>query len=66
MKRSREANDKGGKGIIIDAVNKDKKNVVDDDDELMMVMCNGKERNQKDWKKPFLDSGFSHNKITAT
>lgn len=66
MKRSREANDKGGKGIIIDAVNKDKKNVVDDDDELMMVMCNGKERNQKDWKKLFLDSGFSHNKITAT
>ncbi|XP_031284111.1 trans-resveratrol di-O-methyltransferase-like [Pistacia vera] len=75
LKRSREAiasKGKGGKLIIIDMVIDDKKEEHDRTktklfmDIMMMVMCSGKERKEKDWEKLFLDSGFSHYKITAS
>lgn len=75
LKRIREAiasKDKGGKLIVIEMVIDDKKDEHDITktklfmDMMMMVICNGKERNEKDWEKLFLDSGFSHYKITAT
>ncbi|XP_043690292.1 trans-resveratrol di-O-methyltransferase-like [Telopea speciosissima] len=76
LKGSKEAISRGdmegnsGKVIIIDMVVEDKK--VDHKstetqlfcDILMMTVNNGKERTEKEWEKLFLESGFSHYKIT--
>ena len=35
-------------------------------DALMMVLLTGKERNQKEWEKLFLEAGFSHYKIVSS
>lgn len=59
----------GGKVIIIDMLIDGKK---DDDiteiklifDITMMVNLSGRERNEKEWEKLFLEAGFSHYKIT--
>ncbi|CAN1853900.1 8-hydroxyquercetin 8-O-methyltransferase [Linum perenne] len=32
----------------------------------MMMMCQGKERTESEWKNLFLESGFSSYKITET
>ncbi|CBI21930.3 hypothetical protein VitviT2T_017623 [Vitis vinifera] len=75
LKQCREAipsKEKGGKVMIIDMAIQNKKG---DDDEsnvetqlffdmLMMVLLPGREREEKEWKKLFLDSGFSGYKIT--
>ncbi|KAJ1402109.1 Winged helix DNA-binding domain superfamily [Sesbania bispinosa] len=74
LKKCREAisnEGKGGKVIIIDIVIGEKN---DDKDELteaklffdllMMVVVSGREREEKEWKKLFLEAGFSHYKIT--
>lgn len=58
--------------IIIEIVIDDKKD--EDDvaknkllmDMTMMILSSGRERNEKDWEKIFLESGFSHYKITPT
>ncbi|KAF5729127.1 trans-resveratrol di-O-methyltransferase-like [Tripterygium wilfordii] len=61
---------KGGKVMIIDVVINEKK----DDKELtktklyvdmaMMLICTGRERNEKDFEKLIMEAGFSHYKIT--
>ncbi|EEF39886.1 trans-resveratrol di-O-methyltransferase [Ricinus communis] len=73
LKNCREAiasKGKGGKVIVIDIVVDEKK----EQDELtetkllfdilMMVVVNGTERTEKEWKRLFLEAGFSHYKIT--
>ncbi|GLT70468.1 hypothetical protein SLA2020_425460 [Shorea laevis] len=75
LKRCKEAitsKGKEGKVIIIDAVINEKKD--EDDftktklifDTLMMVLVAGKERDQKEWEKLFLEAGFSSYKIVAS
>ncbi|WCJ30880.1 O-methyltransferase family protein [Euphorbia peplus] len=61
---------KGGKVIIIDMVRENQK--ADNEametqlfyDMLMMVLVTGKERNEKEWAKLFVNAGFSSYKIT--
>ena len=61
---------KEGKVIIIDIVINEEKD--EDDlkdaklffDAMMMTQFNGKEREEKEWEKLFLEAGFSHYKIT--
>ncbi|KAJ4967497.1 hypothetical protein NE237_019346 [Protea cynaroides] len=76
LKRCKEAISNGEKGgnlrkvIIVDMVVDDQK--VDHKfietqlffDMLMMTSYNGRERTEKEWEKLFLESGFSHYKIT--
>ncbi|KAJ6670248.1 O-METHYLTRANSFERASE [Salix viminalis] len=75
LKRCREAipsTDDGGKLVLVEMVINDRK----DEHELtktrlfvdmeMMLICNGRGRSEKEWKKLFLEAGFSHYKITAT
>uniref|UniRef100_A0A5B6YSF3 Putative trans-resveratrol di-O-methyltransferase n=1 Tax=Davidia involucrata TaxID=16924 RepID=A0A5B6YSF3_DAVIN len=72
LKRCREAipSKDGGKVIIIDMVINDEKDEHDITetklvfDILMMVVVTGRERNEKEWEKLFLEAGFSHCKIT--
>ncbi|XP_059664666.1 trans-resveratrol di-O-methyltransferase-like [Cornus florida] len=77
LKRCREAipsKEKGGKVIIIDMnMMIQEKNKKEDNesietqlfwDMLMMVTVSGKERNEEEWKKLFLDAGFSDYNIT--
>ncbi|XP_059659943.1 trans-resveratrol di-O-methyltransferase-like [Cornus florida] len=72
LKRCREAipSKGGGKVIIIDMVingdQKDEHDIAETKlvyDILMMVQVTGKERNEKEWKKLFLEAGFSSYKI---
>ena len=74
LERCREAipsKEKGGKVITIDMIMM--KNQKGDCksretqlffDMLMMVLVMGREREEKEWKKLFLDAGFSHYKNT--
>ncbi|KAK4594180.1 hypothetical protein RGQ29_018027 [Quercus rubra] len=63
---------KEGKVIIIDVVVNQEK--VEHDvttakllfDALVMVVLTGKERNEKEWEKLFLEAGFSHYKIVSS
>nr|AKW47163.1 O-methyltransferase [Pueraria montana var. lobata] len=73
LKKCKEAiSNKGkeGKVIIIDIVvgEKNENHVLTEAklffDMLMMVLVNGREREEKEWEKLFLDAGFSHYKIT--
>ncbi|KAL2341834.1 hypothetical protein Fmac_009774 [Flemingia macrophylla] len=73
LKKCREAisnTGKKGKVIIIDIVisEKNEDHVLTEAkllfDMLMMVLVNGKEREEKEWEKLFLGAGFSHYKIT--
>ncbi|EEF39800.1 o-methyltransferase, putative [Ricinus communis] len=76
LKRCREAiqsKDEGGKVIIIEVVINEKKDeceVVEKTklfmDMEMMLICTGKERNEEEWARLFLEAGFNHYKITAT
>ena len=59
--------------IIIDMLLKSQQNGDDDAeaietqlffDMLMMVVVNGRERNEKDWEKLFFEAGFNGYKIT--
>ncbi|CAN1844028.1 Probable O-methyltransferase 3, partial [Linum perenne] len=60
---------KGGKVIIVDMVVNQGGGMVAADnkeltqDVLMMSYCNGKERNENEWKKLFVMAGFSDYKI---
>ncbi|KAI3839609.1 hypothetical protein MKW92_041401 [Papaver armeniacum] len=65
--------EEGGKVIIIDAVIEEDKNKQEDDsitetqllmDIAVMAIYNSKERTEKEWKKLFIDSGFTDYKIT--
>ncbi|NP_001267964.1 O-methyltransferase [Vitis vinifera] len=73
LKKCREAiprEEERGKIIIIDIVINEKKD--EDDiaetkllmDMMMMTLVNGRERNEKEWEKLFLEAGFRHHKIT--
>ncbi|RVW59874.1 Trans-resveratrol di-O-methyltransferase [Vitis vinifera] len=73
LKRCREAipsKENGGKVIIIDMIMM--KNQGDDKsietqlffDMTMMIFSAGRERDENEWEKIFLDAGFSHYKIT--
>jgi trans-resveratrol di-O-methyltransferase len=72
LKLCREAicKDEEGKVIIIDMVleNQETDEKTTETqlcfDLLMMVNVNGRERNEKEWKKLFLAAGFSHYNIT--
>ncbi|RYQ82533.1 hypothetical protein HN51_057885 [Arachis hypogaea] len=73
LKKCREAissKGKEGKVIIIDIVineKNDKRELTESKllfDLLMMSVVTGKEREEKEWKKLFLEAGFSHYKIT--
>ncbi|KAK4271637.1 hypothetical protein QN277_020300 [Acacia crassicarpa] len=73
LKKCREAiasKGKEGKVIIIDIVIDEKKDEHDLKDAklffdvLMMSVVTGREREEKEWQKLFLDAGFSHYKIT--
>ena len=73
LKKCREAiasKGKEGKVIIIDIVIDEKKDEHDLKDAklffdvLMMSVVTGREREEKEWEKLFLDAGFSHYKIT--
>ncbi|GKA32862.1 trans-resveratrol di-O-methyltransferase-like protein [Tanacetum coccineum] len=74
LKRCKEAipsKENGGKLIIIDMVVKNNEGGDDESlktqlffDMLMMALVTGRERNEKDWAKLFLDAGFSDYKIT--
>ncbi|KAK2969385.1 hypothetical protein RJ640_028774 [Escallonia rubra] len=73
LKRCKEAipcKGKGGKVIIIDMVLDNQKGDAESIetqlffDILMMAIVTGKERNEKEWEKLFLDAGFSDYKIT--
>jgi trans-resveratrol di-O-methyltransferase len=70
LKKCKEAIRSKGKVIIIDAVMGNEK---EDNDTIeaqlfydleMMVLVNGKERNEKEWSKLFFSAGFSNYKIT--
>ncbi|GLT80904.1 hypothetical protein SLA2020_523150 [Shorea laevis] len=72
LKRCREAimnKEGGGKVIIIDIVINEKKDEHELTeaklyfDMLMMALVTGRERNEKDWERLFMESGFSHYKI---
>ncbi|KAA8526317.1 hypothetical protein F0562_008479 [Nyssa sinensis] len=74
LKRCREAipsKEKGGKVIIIDMVMMENKEGDDKSietqhffDMTMMVFFTGKERTEREWKKLFLEAGFTDYKIT--
>ncbi|KAK1556547.1 hypothetical protein Q3G72_007215 [Acer saccharum] len=76
LKKCREAissksdNQGEGKVIIIDIVINEKEDEHELTeaklffDMLMMVVVTGRERNEKEWQKIFLEAGFSHYKIT--
>jgi hypothetical protein len=73
LKKCKEAirnKGKEGKVIVIDAVvgneNEDKETYEAQVfyDLEMMVLVNGKERNEKEWSKLFFSAGFSNYKIT--
>ncbi|KAJ7968623.1 O-methyltransferase [Quillaja saponaria] len=74
LKKCREAiiasKDRGGKVIVIDIVINEKKDEHELTeaklffDMLMMVVVTGRERNEKEWEKLFLEAGFSHYTIT--
>ncbi|KAH7568858.1 hypothetical protein JRO89_XS06G0062000 [Xanthoceras sorbifolium] len=73
LKKCREAissKGEGGKVIIIDIVINEKKDEHELTeaklffDMLMMVVVTGRERNEKEWERIFLEAGFSHYKIT--
>ncbi|WCJ27112.1 Pluviatolide O-methyltransferase [Euphorbia peplus] len=76
LKRCREAirmSEERGKLIIIEMVitnvNKNENEVAETKlflDLEMMLLCSGKERDEQQWKKLFMEAGFSHYKITAT
>lgn len=75
LKRCKEAipsKDEGGRVILIEMVINDKKDEPELTktrllvDMLMMLICSGRERNEKEWEKLFLEAGFSHYKITPT
>lgn len=75
LKRCREAipsKNEGGKVIIIEMVIDDKKDQHELTktklfyDMMMMVLLAGRERDEKEWEKLFLEAGFSHYKITPT
>ncbi|KAF8411110.1 hypothetical protein HHK36_003649 [Tetracentron sinense] len=70
-KKAIPTKDKGGKVIIVDMVMEDKKGSEHESTEtqlfldmMMMTLVTGRERNEKEWKKLFLEAGFSHYKIT--
>ncbi|CAN6443512.1 unnamed protein product [Victoria cruziana] len=61
----------GGKVIVVDVVRKKCADQVINEVQLMldlhmMVMHNGKERNEEEWKKLFADAGFSSYKIVTS
>ncbi|XP_027334953.1 trans-resveratrol di-O-methyltransferase-like [Abrus precatorius] len=73
LKKCREAissKGKEGKVIIIDIVigEKNEKHELTEAklffDVLMMVLVSGREREEKEWEKLFLEAGFSHYKVT--
>ena len=73
LKQCKEAipsKENGGKLIIIDMVVKNSEGGDESlkiqlfFDMLMMALATGRERNEKDWTKLFLDAGFSDYKIT--
>ncbi|KAK9267078.1 hypothetical protein L1049_009496 [Liquidambar formosana] len=70
LKRCREAIPSKGKVIIIDIViggKSDEHELTETKlmfDMLMMTVVTGRERNEKEWEKFFLEAGFSHYKIT--
>jgi len=73
LKKCKEAiskKGKEGKVIIIDIVvgEKNENHVLTEAklfyDMLMMVVVTGREREEKEWEKLFLEAGFSHYKIT--
>ncbi|KAK2993244.1 hypothetical protein RJ640_015723 [Escallonia rubra] len=61
--------DEGGKLIVIDMMMENEKQDIESLetqlmwDMLMMVVLAGKERNEKEWRKLFLDAGFNDYKI---
>ena len=72
LKKCREAiscKGKEGKVIIIDVVIDEKRDEHDLKDAklfydvLMMAVVTGREREEKEWEKLFLEAGFSHYKI---
>ena len=72
LRKCREAipsKEKGGKVVVIDIVINEKKEEHDITeakllfDLLMMTVVTGRERNEKEWEKLFLEAGFSHYKI---
>ncbi|XP_028766506.1 trans-resveratrol di-O-methyltransferase-like [Neltuma alba] len=71
LKKCREAISSKGKVIIIDIVineEKDKQEITEAQlyfDVMMMCLVNGEERDEQQWKKLFLEAGFSHYKISA-
>lgn len=72
LNKCREAIASNGQGkvIIIDIVineEKDEHEITEAKllfDLLMMVVVTGRERSEKDWKKLFLEAGFSSYKVT--
>lgn len=72
LKRCRESIPKpGGKVIIVDIVRTKWLHPTIDEMQLMldlhiMVMFNGKERNEDEWKRLFVGAGFSSYKIVKT
>ncbi|KAM4103957.1 hypothetical protein ACJW30_06G118400 [Castanea mollissima] len=70
MKEAITTNDKKGKVIIIELMmenqKEDKKSTKTQIffDMVMMVLVKGRERNEKEWAKLFMDAGFSNYKIT--
>ncbi|KAJ9136106.1 hypothetical protein P3X46_033217 [Hevea brasiliensis] len=77
LKQCREAiasTDKGGKLIIIEMVINEKKDESNNQlaetklfaDLQMMLVCTGRERNEQEWARLFLEAGFNRYKMTAT
>ncbi|XP_031504677.1 trans-resveratrol di-O-methyltransferase-like [Nymphaea colorata] len=72
LMRCKEAIPKlGGKVIVVEIVKKKWPQQVFNELQLvldlhMMVMNNGKERNEEEWKKLFIDAGFSSYKIVTS
>lgn len=77
LKKCKEAipsREKGGKIIILDMVIMEDQHKGDKSDEeietqllfdmLMMVLHTGKERNEEEWAKLFVEAGFNDYKIT--
>ena len=63
---------KEGKVIIMDIMINEEKDDHDVTttklllDAVVMVLLTGKERNQKEWEKLFLEAGFCHYKIVSS
>ena len=74
LKNCKEAVEKvdGGKVVIIDIVLKKDEDLPELNDAklnydfMTMVLTNGRERSEDDWKTLFLEAGFGSYKITAT